>query len=114
MTASTLPLAFAELEPFVAIWGHETTQARLNARCSQSMPEIRAFYDRMVERAEEAMAYVDQFPLNQLPEDASRLMSLVLALAQAHVAIEIHGQPRAPGTPWPNTMRIAQGLPVLG
>lgn len=109
-----LPRGFEELEPFVDHWGGETTQARLNARCSLEMDAIREFYDAMVSRAEEALAYLEKLPMDDLPPEARRLLALVLALAQAHVAVEIHGAPRAPNTPWPNSIRITSGLPVLG
>ncbi len=112
--AARLPQAFAELEPFVDSWGSHTTAGRLAARCERSMDEIRVFYEAMCARAEEAIGYVDGFEMADLPDDARNLMALVLGLAQAHVAIEIHGQPRAPGTPWPNSIRIARGLPFLG
>lgn len=113
-TPRLLPEGFSELEPFVESWGRHTTRERLAARCERSMDEIRQFYDAMTARAEEALACVDRFPLDDLPEDVRNLMALVLGLAQAHVAVEIHGRPRAPGTPWPNSIRIARGLPILG
>lgn len=109
-----LPPAFAELEPFVAHWARETTEARRTARCSLEMDDIRAFYDAMVPRAEEALVHLEGRPLDALAGEDRRLLALVLALAQAHVAVEIHKAPRAPGTPWPNSIRIKSGLPVLG
>jgi hypothetical protein len=109
-----LPPAFAELEPFVAHWAGETTEARRAARCSLEMDGIRAFYDAMVPRAEEALAWLERVPMSDLQAEDRRLLALVLALAQAHVAVELHRAPLAPGTPWPNSIRIKSGLPVLG
>ncbi|WP_404477081.1 hypothetical protein [Novosphingobium sp. BL-52-GroH] len=109
-----LPDGFGELEPFLDSWGRHTTQERLAARCERSMDEIGQFYDAMTARAEEALGYIDGFPLDDLPEQARNLLALVLGLAQAHIAVEIHRQPRAPGTPWPNSIEIVRGLALLG
>lgn len=109
-----LPAGFEDLVPFVDYWAGETTEARIHARSTASMATIREFYDAMTERAEAALQYVEQFPLNQMPDDAARLYRLVLALGQAHVAVEIHGQPRAPGTPYPTGIRILRGAAPFG
>lgn len=109
-----LPRGFEDLEGFVDHWAGATTSARLAARCALDMPEIRRFYDAMVPRAEDALAYLEILPMSNLPDDAKRLLALVLALAQAHIAVEIHGAPRAPNTPWPNSIRVTAGLPLLG
>lgn len=112
--AALLPAGFEDLLPFVAYWAGDTTEQRMNARAGASMETIRAFYDAMTARAEEALQYVERFPLQQLPDDAARLFKLVLALGQAHIAVEIHGRPRAPGTPFPNSLRIARGMRPYG
>jgi hypothetical protein len=109
-----LPAGFEELECFVDHWGGHTTQERMSARCSVEMPEIRQFYDAMTERAEDALVHLEQFPMDAMPPDALQLLALVLALAQAHIAVEVHGAARAPNTPWPNSIRLTSGLPLLG
>lgn len=109
-----LPFGFEDLLPFVDYWAGHTMEERLDARAKATMDEIRAFYDVMTERADAALDCIEKFPLDQMPEDAARLFRLVLALGQAHVAIEIHGSPRAPNTPYPNSIRILQGLRPFG
>jgi len=109
-----LPPGFTDLEPYVAFWAGETTTARWRARCTASMDEIRAFYDAALSRGEDALAYLEAFPIDALTPEAARLMRLVLALAQAAMAVEIHGQPRAPGTPWPNSLSIERGAQPYG
>lgn len=111
---SRLPDGFGDLEPFLDSWGRHTTRERLAARCERSMDEIRAFYDAMTARAEAALVHIDGFPLGDMPEQERNLLALVLGLAQAHIAVEIHRQPRAPGTPWPNSIEIVRGLALLG
>jgi hypothetical protein len=112
--AARLPAGFETLEPFVDHWARDTAQGRLEARCTLDMDAIRTFYDAVTERAEDALVYLEQHPLDDMPADARNLLGLVLAMAQAHIAVEIHGQARAPLTPWPNTIRITRGLPVMG
>lgn len=112
--AALLPAGFEDLLPFVDYWAGDTTEQRMNARAGASMETIRAFYDGMTGRAEAALQYVERFPLQQLPDDAARLFKLVLALGQAHIAVEIHGRPRAPGTPFPNSLRITRGMRPYG
>jgi hypothetical protein len=109
-----LPDGFEDLAPFVEYWARATTQARIDARSTATMEQIRAFYDVMTGHAEAALQHVERFPLDQLPDDAARLFRLVLALGQAHVAVEIHGQPRAPGTPYPTGIRILRGPAPFG
>jgi hypothetical protein len=112
--AEALPPGFEDLEPFVAHWAGETTHARMNTRATSDITAIRDFYDAMIGRADEAIAYCERFPIDALPDDAARLFRLILGLAQAAIAIEIHGQPRAPGTPWPHSIRLERGATPFG
>ena len=114
MSAPRLPEGFTDLEPWLDSWGLPTTAERHAVRCNATMEEIRAFYDAMTARADEACDLIDSHPLDALPPPVSNLMALVLGLAQAHVAVEIHGTPRAPNTPWPNSLKIVRGLSMLG
>ena len=109
-----LPSGFEDLNGFVAVWAKATSEERMDARCTASMADIQAFYDAMTERAEAALSHIETFPIDALPEDSARLFCLVLALAQAHVAIEIHGAVHAPKTPYPHGIRIVRGLPLYG
>ncbi len=109
-----LPPGFEDLNPFVAVWAQTTSERRMEARCAASMADIQTFYDAMTERAEAALIHIERFPIDALPADSARLFCLVLALAQAHVAIEIHGAVRAPNTPYPHGIRITRGLPLYG
>jgi hypothetical protein len=111
---NALPPGFEALEPFLDRWGGETSAARMEARSTASMVEIRAFYEVAIEHAEAALVYLERFPMNSLPEDAARLFRLMLGLVQASMAVEIHGQPRVPGAPWPSGVAIVQGLSPFG
>ena len=104
-----LPPGFEDLEPFVARWAGETTAERMVTRCEADMEDIQVFYDAMLSRGEDAMNLISQHPLTDLPPDVANLAKLLLALAQASIAVELHGQPRAPEAPYPNSIRLTRG-----
>ena len=91
----TLPTDFADLEPF-ADWAIPTERARYDKRVASTMDELQAFYDTAFPRMEEAMAYLDQYPLDALPDDAKRLLWLYCALITASFPVEVWRQPRVP------------------
>lgn len=104
-----LPPGFEDLTPFVAYWVHETNDARRQARSTARMEDIQVFYDAVVARAEEGIAYLEAFELARMPADAERLFKLLLAMNHAAIAVEMHGQPRAHDSTWPSAVRITQG-----
>lgn len=107
--APLLPQGFEDLLEFVPEWVGETAQERWDIRASHKMGDIRYFYDKVLARAEDIVTHVDQFPLNELPAPTLRLYLLLLALAQAAMAVELHNQPRARNSPWPHQVRILHG-----
>ena len=103
-----LPTGFEDLESFVATWALPTFNERMQHRAAQSMSEIRRFYDAMQPRADAAMVYLEQFPLNAIPADALNLFHLSLALAQAAMAVEIHGRPHVANARLPIMVNVKQ------
>ncbi len=95
MTNPTLPSDFSDLEPF-ADWALETEAERYAKRLASTMDELQAFYDAAFPRLEDAIAYVDQFPLDALPEDATHLLWLCYSLVNASFPVEVWRQPRVP------------------
>jgi hypothetical protein len=91
-----LPPEFSELEPFAATWCLPTERQRFARRMASSMDEIQAFYDACFPRAEEAIAYCDKFPLDELPADAERLLQLIYSLIMASFPVEAWRQPHIP------------------
>jgi hypothetical protein len=98
MADSMLPAEFADLEPFAAKWCLETEGERFDARLASAMPEMQAFYDAITPRAEDAIAYCDKFPLDDMPEDALNLMRLLYSMITVSFPVECWGQPRVPDT----------------
>jgi hypothetical protein len=60
----------------------------------------------MLARADDALHYLSPFPLRDMPGPEKRLMQLVLSLAQASMAVEVHGEARVPKSPWPNSITV--------
>jgi len=63
-TGTMLPPEFSDLEPFAAKWCLATESERFAERLASTMDEMQAFYDAVTPRADAAMTYCDQFPLN--------------------------------------------------
>ena len=91
-----LPSEFSDLEQF-AQWALPTCVERNKKRVESSMSEINAFYNAMLPRVEKALAYLDQFSLQEMPQDAQRLMFLSLALAEVSIAVELFHEPKVTG-----------------
>ena len=94
-TTTILPAEFADLEPFAA-WSLATEAERYAKRLASSMDEMQAFYDASLPRLEAAKAYLDGFPLDALPEDATRLLWLLYSLINASFPVECWRQARVP------------------
>ena len=92
---TTFPAAFADLEPF-ADWATPTERARFAKRLSSTMDELQAFYDAAFPRMDDALAYLEQFSMDELPEDATHLLWLYCGLMTASFPVEVWRQPRVP------------------
>ena len=93
MPDASLPEAFRDLEHWSA-WVLETEKERSDKRQASTIEELKAFYDAMLARTDEALSYIDQFPLDNLPPDAQQLFLLTLSLAEVAPAVEQFGQPQ--------------------
>ena len=91
-----LPAEFADLEPFAERWCLAAEHERYEVRLAASMDEMHTFYDAAFPRMEAAMAYLDQFPLDELPDDARNLMRVLYSLISISFAVEAWRQPHVP------------------
>jgi hypothetical protein len=92
---SKLPAEFSDLEPFLD-WDLATEPERYAKRLASSMAEMQAFYDAAFPRLEDVIAYCDQFPLDDLPDDAKTLMHMMQSLINVSFPIEAWKQPKVP------------------
>lgn len=91
-----LPHGFSDLEIFTE-WALRSSTERNRKRRGSSMDEINAFYNAMLPRLEEILAYLDQFSLQEIPQDARRLLDLCLSLAEVTIAVELFHEPKVTG-----------------
>jgi hypothetical protein len=95
-SVNMLPPQFAELEPFAPRWCLATERERFAQRIAGPMESLQEFYDACFPRAEEAMAYLDQYPLDDLPDDALHLLQLLYSLIMVSFPVEAWRQPNVP------------------
>ncbi|MCX5044218.1 hypothetical protein OG921_13685 [Aldersonia sp. NBC_00410] len=93
-STALLPPEFADLERF-GDWILATEPERYAKRLASTMDEMQDLYDAGIARLEEVMVYLDaRFPLNDMPEDAKRLMHLMQSVVMVSFPIEVWKQPR--------------------
>jgi len=92
-TGGALPESFKDLEPF-AHWARATEPERMAARETGTIEELQVFYDAMLRRIPAIVEYLNQFPLDRMPDDARRLLNMALALNEVSIAVERYRQPR--------------------
>ena len=98
MSGPLLPAEFSDLEPFARDWCLASEPERYAKRLGSTMDEMQAFYDAIFPRAEAAIAYLEKFPLQELPDDALRLLRLLYSLIIVSFPVEIWRQPYIPDT----------------
>ena len=91
-----LPAEFADLERFAPVWALPDANARYEQRKASTLDELQAFYDAMVPRAAAAMAYLDQFDLYNMPDEANNLFWMLAALSPVGFAVDAFQQPTIP------------------
>jgi hypothetical protein len=96
---SLLPPPFADLEPLAERWSLATQRERENRRRASDPEEIRAVYDTLLPRMDAVLDYLNQYPLDNLPEEARRLMYLTFSLAEVAPYVECyHSVPQVPNS----------------
>ena len=90
-----LPSEFADLEPYLD-WDLATEPERYAKRLSSTMEQMQTFYDAAFPRLNDVIAYCDEFPLDDLPDDARTLMHMMQSLINVSFPIEAWKQPKVP------------------
>lgn len=93
MNASRPRPSTAGLDPFLPGWGLATSHERLVKRANSSMEEMRAFYDAMMPQLEEIIDYLNQFPLNAIPDADMPLANAALAMCEVDNAVNKWNSP---------------------
>ena len=106
-----LPPAFAELERFAPTWCLATEPERWARRHASTMAELQEFYDAAFPHLEDAVAYCDKFPLDDLPPEVLNLLHLVYSVVMVSMAIEVFGQPKTIDSADATLDRVAEPTP---
>jgi hypothetical protein len=94
-TASGLPAQFSALEPF-ADWIIEKQNDRYMKRINSPMAEMQAFYDVGFPLMPELIDFIQQYDLDDLPDEVRLLMRLIFSLVEVSLPVEIWRQGRVP------------------
>jgi hypothetical protein len=89
-----LPSEFEDLEPFVETWALPDMNERYERRLESSMEAMQSFYDALRPRAVEAIAYLNQFGVDDMPEPALRLFWMLGSLSAVGFAIDVFHSPK--------------------
>jgi hypothetical protein len=98
MAENMLPAEFSDLERYAATWCLASEAERFAQRLVVPMDEMQAFYDAVTARAEDAMSYLDTFPLDDMPDDAVNLLHLLYSMVMVSFPVECWGQGQVPDT----------------
>src|SRR3954469_16850753 len=92
---STLPEAYADLEPF-ADWALPTERERYDKRLASSMDELQAFYDAAFARLEGSVDYLKSVSLDDISDEDRNLLWVFESLVTVSFPVEVWHQPRVP------------------
>ena len=80
---------FSDLSGFIDKWGLETAHERLQKRSATDLPELKAFYDAVTPRLEEMIVFLNQFPVDEIPEQFKPIAYMALAICEVDDAINV-------------------------
>lgn len=89
----SLPVEFNELAKFAG-WALPAESQRIARRMHATQLEIVEFYDAMTKHFEAIIRYLNQFPLNAMPDEARNVFLLLMSLAEVAPAVDCYDQPR--------------------
>jgi len=73
---------FAELAPYIEKWGKPTLMDRVHVRCASSFEDLKAFHAAMLPRLREVITFLDQWPLEEIPDEHLPLSYAALAMCE--------------------------------
>jgi hypothetical protein len=91
-----LPVRFKDLEEQFGEWILPTHQDHALKRGNSTISELTRVYEGIDPHLEEMLAYIDQYPLDKLPDDAKNTWLLVCAYIEIAQAVERWGAPKQP------------------
>jgi len=107
MTQYQLPSQFADLQP-LSEWTQPDQKKHKKKRLDSSIEELQLLYNTMLPRMEEIGSYLDEFPLNELPDPERNLIHLGAAFMEAAIAVELFDAPDEPDVLAPERMQVTR------
>lgn len=80
---------FSELQPYIERWGLLTAAERLQLRVDTDLDELQDFYNAVSPHLEAVIEYLNQYPIDEIPESDKALAYMVLALCEVDDAIHM-------------------------
>jgi hypothetical protein len=87
--SAKLPPEFADLEQWVAAWALPTEKARYFKLLERTVEELRPFYDAMLPRSPQIIAYLSKQPAGAMTGPAQVLYDLMLTFVETAHPIEL-------------------------
>lgn len=73
---------FTGLQPFIDHWGLESAHERIRNRSEANLSELQEFYDAIIPRLDEIIEFLNQFPVNEIPDQYKPLAYTALAICE--------------------------------
>ncbi len=80
---------FSELQEYINDWGHADAHQRLNKRTNADFSDLKKFYDAVVPRLGEIIEFLNQFPVDDIPEEFGPLAYMALAACEVDDPVNV-------------------------
>ena len=80
---------FSELGKYLDEWGLDSAHERLRKRSEATLEESNEFYEAIVPRLEEIIVFLNQFPVDKIPNEYKSLANMALAICEVDDAINL-------------------------
>jgi hypothetical protein len=94
--ANLFPEEFADLEAVGGPWAVASYEQRYRKRLRSSMEELEAFYNAVLPRAKQILAYCDSFDMRNPPDQVKALLNMLYSLIAVSSPVEAWKQVRVP------------------
>jgi hypothetical protein len=97
---------FSGLQEFIDQFGFAEPHDRLYKRTTTSLTELKRFHDAVDPRLEEIIELLNQYPINDIPEQHMPLAYMALAMCEVDDAVKIWGSANLKYISDPNAWQV--------
>ena len=80
---------FPRLKPFAERWGLASAHDRLQQRTRAELAELKEFYDAVSPQLDDIIQYLNQYPVDGIPDADKPLAYMALALCELDDALHV-------------------------